>query len=575
MKLRTQKNLSQQNSPEKENFLSRLWHLLSAQLIKPLKAVSAFIYKRHSRSQKGKHSKPSFLQSLYSLRRDISRQSNSDRHQFPESESPLLQFFLFVGGNFPYWVSRLREKIRFRRKRRIHLRSSLRGVFERIRLHPAVFLSGALVVAAICALLSVFTVGVTVNYAGYHLGNVSGRHAVNIAVSDIEKITRETLQDLNYTVDTSALELERQILPRRTMETRQELETQLTGQLGLVQYAHVLYIDGSPVVATTYDDALEELLEQLKIGYITPNTVDCHFEEDVEIREEYIESSYVMNLGYIAEILNDTKSAEVTYTVVANDAPESIAAKFDVSLDSLKKTNPGYDWSILHVGDVLTISNAVPYLTVVNVERQDYLQDVPYDVEYQDNDSMYQGEYNVLSKGTFGKADVSANVSYMNGEEVKREVVSSVTLTQPVTELQERGTKERPSWFPTGSFGWPCNGTITSRFGYRNTGIRGASTYHEGIDIANGYGTPIYASDGGTVTYSGWQGGYGYLVIIDHGNGYQTYYGHNSSLLVSVGDHVYKGQQIAKMGSTGVSSGNHCDFRIKLNGTFLNPLNYL
>ena len=260
---------------------------------------------------------------------------------------------------------------------------------------------------------------------------------------------------------------------------------------------------------------------------------------------------------------------------MANDAPESIAEKFNVSLDALKKTNPGYDWSILHVGDVLTISNAVPYLTVVNVERQDYLQDVPYDVEYQDNDAMYQGEYNVLSKGTFGKADISANVSYVNGEEVKREVVSSVTLTQPVTELQERGTKERPSWFPTGSFGGPGNGTITSRFGYRNTGIRGASTYHEGIDIANGYGTPIYASDGGTVIHSGWQGGYGYLVIIDHGNGYQTYYGHNSSLLVSVGDHVYKGQQIAKMGSTGVSSGNHCDFRIKLNGTFLNPLNYL
>mgnify|MGYP002540017162 FL=1 len=62
---------------------------------------------------------------------------------------------------------------------------------------------------------------------------------------------------------------------------------------------------------------------------------------------------------------------------------------------------------------------------------------------------------------------------------------------------------------------------------------------------------------------------------IDHGNGYVTYYGHNSSLLVSVGEHVHKGQQVARMGSTGVSSGNHCDFRIQLNGTFLNPLNYL
>ena len=88
-------------------------------------------------------------------------------------------------------------------------------------------------------------------------------------------------------------------------------------------------------------------------------------------------------------------------------------------------------------------------------------------------------------------------------------------------------------------------------------------------------GTAIYAADGGTVTYSGWRGGYGYLVIIDHGNGYQTYYGHNSSLVVSAGEHVYKGQQIARMGSTGVSSGNHCHFGILINGTFVNPLNYL
>ena len=524
----------------------------------------------------GKRIEPSLVRDIRTLRRDMHHTGkNSHRRQFPESESFLIQFFLFVGGIMPYLAGRLREKLHFRRKRRIHLRSSVRGVFERIRLHPAVFLSGALVVAAICALLSVFTIGVRVNYSGYQLGTVSSRHAVNVAVDDIEDITRQTLNDLSYTVDTSSLDLDTQIVPRRTMETRQELEEQLTDQLGLVQYAYVLYIDGSPVVATAYDGALEELLEQLKIGYITPNTVECYFVENVEIRQEYIDSAFVMNLGYIAEILNETKSGEVNYTVAKGDVPGTIAEKFDMTLEDLKKANPGYDWNVLHVGDVLTISNAVPYLTVVNVERQNYLQDMPYEVKYEDNDTMYQGEYNVLSKGVFGKADISANVSYVNGTETMREIVSTVTLTQPVTELQERGTKERPSWFPTGSFGWPCNGVITSRFGYRNTGIRGASTYHEGIDIANGYGTPIYASDGGTVTYSGWQGGYGYLIIIDHGNGYQTYYGHNSSLLVSVGEHVYKGQQIAKMGSTGVSSGSHCDFRIKLNGTFRNPLNYL
>ena len=297
--------------------------------------------------------------------------------------------------------------------------------------------------------------------------------------------------------------------------------------------------------------------------------------EDVEIRQEYVDASYVMNLGYIAEILNETKEGEVTYTVKSGDSYYSIADEYGLSVDALMKLNPGYDPKILRVGDVLTISNAVPYLTVVNVERQRYVQDVPYPVAYTDDGSMYQGEYKVISAGVYGKADVTANVTYINGTETERQIVASVTLSQPVTEQQLRGTKERPSWYPTGSFGWPCSGVITSYFGARNTGIRGASTYHEAIDIANSYGTPIYASDGGTVIYSGWLGGYGYLVKIDHGNGFITYYGHNSSLLVSVGQHVHKGQQIARMGSTGISSGNHCDFRIQLNGTFLNPLNYL
>ena len=127
-----------------------------------------------------------------------------------------------------------------------------------------------------------------------------------------------------------------------------------------------------------------------------------------------------------------------------------------------------------------------------------------------------------------------------------------------------------------GGYIWPVNSRyITSTMGGRNSPGGIGSTNHKGIDIAVPRGTPIYAADGGTVTYAGWMGGYGYLVIIDHGNGYQTYYGHNSKLLVNVGTKVYKGQQIAKMGSTGNSTGNHCHFEIRKYGTSVNPLNYL
>lgn len=501
---------------------------------------------------------------------------DESRHsRFPESEHGAAQLFLFFWNSLPRLGANLRERLSQRRKRLIRIGDRLRSFFEQIKLHPAVFLASAMGIAAAATILSLYTIGARAVYDGKDLGVVSSRQAVTLAVTEVEGITRETLQDSSYKVDQSLLETKTGVFLRKEVASEEDFRDELTDELGLVEDAYVLYVDGEKVVATTFPGALDDILAQLKLGYQTEDTVDAYFVEDVEIRQEYVDTSYIMNLGYIAEILNATREGEVTYTVKSGDSYYSIAGEYGISVDTLMKMNPGYDPKILRVGDVLTISNAVPYLTVVNVERQCYVQDVPYPVEYTDDASMYQGEYKVTSPGVYGKADVTANVTYINGTETEREIVASVTLSQPVTEQQLRGTKERPSWYPTGSFGWPCNGIITSYFGRRNTGIRGASTYHEAIDIANGYGTPIYASDGGTVIYSGWMGGYGYLVKIDHGNGYVTYYGHNSSLLVSVGEHVHKGQQIARMGSTGISSGNHCDFRIQLNGTFLNPLNYL
>ena len=497
--------------------------------------------------------------------------ANRDR-RFPESEYGAAQLFLFFRGSLERRAAAIREGFSNRRKALTWMGGKRRHFFEKMHLHPVAFLCGAMAIAAAATVLSLYTLGAQVTYDGQDLGIVSSRRAAEKVVAELEDVTRATTGDGGYTVDTALLTAETGVFPRRELISDDEFEETLSDTLGVVDYAYVLYVDGEKVVATTRSGALEDLLEQLKLGYETADTVNAYFVEDVDIRQEYVESSYVMNLGYIAEILNETKEGEVTYTVTSGDSYYSIAEKYDLSVEALMKLNSGYDPSILRVGDVLTISNAVPYLTVVNVERQRYVQDVPYQVEYTDDSSMYQGEYKVTSPGVYGKADITANVTYINGEETEREVVASVTLSQPVTEQQLRGTKERPTWYPTGSFSWPCTGILTSRFGYRS--LLG-STYHNGIDIGNSYGTSIYAADGGTVTYSGWMSGYGYLIIIDHGNGYQTYYGHNSSLAVSVGAKVHKGQLIARMGSTGRSTGNHCHFGIKLNGTFVNPLNYL
>ncbi len=125
----------------------------------------------------------------------------------------------------------------------------------------------------------------------------------------------------------------------------------------------------------------------------------------------------------------------------------------------------------------------------------------------------------------------------------------------------------------TGSFIWPAQGTFTQGYG-GNVAFYGPGG-HNGVDVANRIGTPVVAADGGVVTYAGWKGGLGNAVVIDHGNGFVTEYGHASALNVSVGQRVARGQQIMAMGSTGNSTGSHVHFSVIINGVYVNPMGYL
>ena len=127
----------------------------------------------------------------------------------------------------------------------------------------------------------------------------------------------------------------------------------------------------------------------------------------------------------------------------------------------------------------------------------------------------------------------------------------------------------------TGQLGWPVSGEITSPYGYRVHPIWGTTIYHSGIDIGIDEGTPVHAADGGVVVWSGWMGGYGYAVVIDHGNGLSTLYGHNSELAVDEGQSVAKGQVISYAGSTGNSTGPHVHFEVRANGDPVDPMGYL
>jgi murein DD-endopeptidase MepM/ murein hydrolase activator NlpD len=127
-----------------------------------------------------------------------------------------------------------------------------------------------------------------------------------------------------------------------------------------------------------------------------------------------------------------------------------------------------------------------------------------------------------------------------------------------------------------GKLGWPTNGRVTSEYGYRIHPITHNRRLHAGIDIAVPTGTPIHAAGDGEVISAGWNsGGYGNMVMIDHGSNIVTLYGHNSSVSVSVGQHVKRGQVIASAGSTGNSTGPHCHFEVRVSGTPQNPRGWL
>lgn len=122
---------------------------------------------------------------------------------------------------------------------------------------------------------------------------------------------------------------------------------------------------------------------------------------------------------------------------------------------------------------------------------------------------------------------------------------------------------------------WPVAGPISSYYGYRTSPGGIGSTFHEGVDIAGDYGTPISATAAGTVTQAGWVGGYGYLVEVKHADGIVTRYGHNSAVLVYEGQHVDQGSMIALMGSTGNCTGPHCHYEVRIHGEAVDPMYFL
>jgi len=157
---------------------------------------------------------------------------------------------------------------------------------------------------------------------------------------------------------------------------------------------------------------------------------------------------------------------------------------------------------------------------------------------------------------------------------IDRKQDESRAASERITRMLQRSSMVNLPVQGSGAMAWPLAGTITSDFGWRTHPITGAQRFHSGVDIGGDYGMPIYAAQAGTVEYAGWISGYGNSVIINHGGGISTLYGHCQSVNVSTGQNVAQGELIAACGSSGNSTGPHCHFEVRVNGEPVNPLNY-
>ena len=287
---------------------------------------------------------------------------------------------------------------------------------------------------------------------------------------------------------------------------------------------------------------------------LSANNEIISFVQSIRVERGLYPVSSVESLQSINVKLDSVVEGEQTYTIQQGDSPSLVADKVGIPTQTLINLNPDVTQSML-VGDVLVISHEQPFLQTKTVKTVTEEKEIAFKTETEldhNKASGYETERTVISKTTL-QEPVTAKI-----------VVGSLTSSQ----YNFSGSGAASTESNVGGYIWPVNG------GYISCPIWGYSG-HTGTDIAAPAGTTIWASKGGTVAYAGWSNGYGYNVLINHGDGTKTRYAHCSSLAVYTGQQVSQGQVVGYVGQTGWASGNHCHFEIISNGTFLDARNYI
>jgi len=255
-----------------------------------------------------------------------------------------------------------------------------------------------------------------------------------------------------------------------------------------------------------------------------------------------------------------TRNKIIEYAVSAGDTVSSIASNFGLNVNTILWENNLSSNSLIKPGVKLTIlpSNGIRHVVAKN-----------------ENISKIATKYGVTTEAIIEANDLEEGQALKIGEKIfipgGKKIIESNTIVSrtyagtTITKNTGNNANQKPA-YTGGKLLWPTVGARITQY---------YSWSHKGLDIANKTGTPLYAAEDGTVERSGWSNGYGYNVIINHGGGLKTLYGHASKLYVKVGETVKRGDVIAAMGSTGWSTGPHIHFEVRINGAQQNPLNYI
>ena len=288
------------------------------------------------------------------------------------------------------------------------------------------------------------------------------------------------------------------------------------------------------------------------------------FAENVSVNAVSGDKAEVVSVQEAYDILTRENKSQVSYIVKEGDTLEQIAKDYQMTLDDLLKLNDIASQNVVVVpGDELVVTVPDTQITVLTTKQLSYDEDYKAEVSYIDDNNNSRGTNTILDEGTSGKRTVVANVTYANGREVARDIVKENITEESKPEKIAVGTLTQTDYIK------PVAGTFVSGYG------TGEDTVNYGVDWMCSEGITVVAARAGKVTRAGWYGGYGYCVDIQHEDGSLTRYANNSRLTVSVGEQVSQGQQIALSGSTGDVTSPRLHFEIWIDGTRVNPLNYV